>query len=145
MNSKISKKPFVKVEITDDNMSGKMLSLKLEAFCETEPSVLLWEMSFIAAPVRQYRDINGQELETSGSDWVIDFHIIRSNTILENGLFDGVAIIAGRIKNSLEMINGQSQPVYLLSLQSRSIRGEKTFTSAIDLWKTLTNLGIRKS
>ena len=146
MNSKIFKKPPLKVEITDGKISGKMLSLKLESWCEAEPLVLLWEIDYLESPTKLYADINGKELEiAAGNHWVIEFHIIRANIIGSNGLFDGVAIIAGRIKNSLEIIDGQSQNVYLLSLQSRTFKGEKTFSLASELWKTLTNLGLKKS
>ena len=76
-----------------------------------------------------YADIEGKEFEVAaGGSWVIEFHIIRANVIGQNGLFDGVAIIAGHIKNSMEIIDGRSQSVYLLSLQSRTFKGEKSFT-----------------
>ena len=147
MNSKIFKAPITKVEIDDKNISGPMLFRKLEVWCSTEPLILLWETSFFASAMRDYINNFGQgkKIEIKeGIDWEINFHIIRASIINPDGLFDGVAIIAGTIKNSLEMVDGRSQSIYLLSLNSRSLKGEKTFISAIDLWKTLVSLGLKK-
>jgi len=144
MNSKIFKKPFIKVEITTATISGSMLARKLESWCEAEPSVLMWEISHDEAPIRQYTALDDFEAknlrETQGGNWRIEFQLTRANSTA-NGLFNGVAIIAGTIKTTLEIVNDRSQEAYFLVLNSRSIHGEKVFTSAAELWQTLTNLG----
>ncbi|MFA6594460.1 MAG: hypothetical protein WCT16_04375 [Candidatus Buchananbacteria bacterium] len=149
MNSKIFKKPYIKVEISDSTVSGSMLFRKLESWCEAEPSVLMWETTYEEAPIRQYDIVIGNgagtRMDTAGGNWKIEFQFIRANAGVEKGVFDGAIIIAGFIKNTLEVISGKSQPAYLLSFNSRSIKAERTFLSVADLWKTLTGLGLKKS
>ena len=80
MNSKIAKAPPKPVEMTDDNISGKMLHRKLEVWCAAEPNILMWEISYEEAPIKAYVSIEGKDLETSGSRWVIEFQFTRSNS-----------------------------------------------------------------
>ncbi|MFA6228372.1 MAG: hypothetical protein WC668_04285 [Patescibacteria group bacterium] len=149
MNSKIFKKPYIKVEITDTAVSGSMLFRKLGSWCEAESSVLMWETTYEEAPLQQYFATTGsnagKKTDTAGGNWRIEFQFVRVNTGAERGFFDGAIIIAGFIKNTLEATNDESQPAYLLSINSRSLKGEQTFLSAPDLWKTLTNLGVKKT
>lgn len=144
MNSKIYKRPPGKVEMTDDIVSGVWLARKLEAWCETEPSVLMWEIGFIEPQTKMMLDNNGKQADVNFDDWQIEFQFVRTYGISQNGIFEKAAIIDGNIKSSLEMINGKTQPAYLLKLFSRSIRNEKLYVSAIELWNYLTNLGVQK-
>ncbi|MFA5125121.1 MAG: hypothetical protein WC473_04880 [Patescibacteria group bacterium] len=149
MNSKISKRAFTKVEVTNNTVSGSMLFRKFEAWCEAEPSVLMWEVTYEEAPVRQFIATTGnnvgKEAETAGGNWKIEFQFVRANKGIEGGFFGDTAIIAGFIRNTLEVVDGRSQPAYSLSINSRSLRGEQIFLSAADLWRILTELGVKRS
>lgn len=155
MNSKIYKRPPEAVEITDPKISGIMLSRKLESWCEAEPLVLMWEINHSMGAARQFLAadqqglaFNNNNVQEMSGHWTIEFQFVRANARQENGSFDGAIIIAGYIKNSLEVTNdggkARSQEAYQLSLNSRNIRAEKTFLSAVDLWQTLTGLGAKK-
>lgn len=143
MNSKIYKAPCKDVKIDSPKPSGNMLHRKLESWCESEQSVLMWEVCYYEGPTRAFV-FDGVEKESSGS-WTIEFQFVRSNGTMEGRLFNGVSIISGSIKLSFDMINDQSTEVYLLRLNSRTHRGEESYHSAIDLWNKLTSLGQNKT
>ncbi|MDO8669362.1 MAG: hypothetical protein Q7K65_03650 [Candidatus Buchananbacteria bacterium] len=145
MNSKIFKRPYSKVEITDHSISGNMLFRKIESWLEAEPSVLIWETSYYEPPAMQGFDSQKREIAVPRYGWTIEFQFDRANAAAKDGYYDGVAIIAGTITHSLEIAGEKSREAYKLSCSSRNFRGEATFTSAVELWKTFTNLGLRKT
>lgn len=145
MNSKIFKNTSTKVDtiqITEANVSGMMFHAKFELWLATHALVLMWETNLSHGGFRQGFSESGKEIAIERDTWSIEFQYVRA-VDYSNPKFNGATIIAGTIKNSFDMINGKSTPVYLLQLHSRSYSGEQTFTSAKDLWTTLTNIGAK--
>lgn len=144
MNSKVHKvnEPPPQAESLGDRVSGNFLYQKLEAWCQREPKALMWEVTFEQMPVRSFQTSQGKDAEITGG-WRIEFNIVRCSSVGSDGLFDGVAVLAGFIKNSFEMTQEGSREVFLLSLHSRNIKGEKTYFSPQELWKEFTAVCIR--
>ncbi len=144
MNSKIrkNKRAINNVTLVEDKASGSFLAQKLEAWCEAEPSVLMWEVSFIQGSVKQFINNSGRETDIPGN-WSIEFNIVRANaTSSTKGFFNGAFVLGGRIKKTFEIVGGANQEAYLLSLDSESFRGEQPFLTSRILWDRLISLGM---
>lgn len=145
MYSKISKNrgPIPTVDSLGDQISGNMLQLKLEAWCNAEPSVLMWEINFEEMKPRPA--LSGKKEDDIDQGWRIEFNIVRGSIVGPDKLWDGVSILAGFIKNTFEMTDRGSKEAYHLSLASRNFNGTKTYLSSQDLWQEITTLGLKRN
>jgi len=142
MKSKIFKdRRAPTVEISQDQISGMMLFRKLEAWCEANPLVLMWEVEHNEGLVKNFIDEEGKEQEYPWRNWRINFQIVRAQKTDNKRIFNGAIILAGHIEDSMKIVDGESREAYLLSLESRSVKGKQAYISATSLWKEITTLG----
>jgi hypothetical protein len=89
-------------------------------------------------------------LEAQGPKWRIELTIIRASSCRGNGIFDGVFVFSGTIRNTLVVDesgtlgpdgkNTRSLDAYEITLNCPPFQGSQTFKSARQLWEKLTTL-----
>jgi hypothetical protein len=147
MNSRVDK-------ITDSStkfnlsgwVTGRVLHQKLEMWCSVEKAILMHEITFSQMAEKIFLPISSEDPKAKEAlgGWIIEFNIVKASSVAPDNLYDGVCVLSGLIKDSVELINGKSQKAYFIKITSRNFAPyENVFIDAFDIYQVLSMAGIR--